>query len=223
MRDTKSVATDYLVQGIAHEIRNPVTAIGGFARRIKKRLNGEPEIGRYVDIIIQESKRLEQLVSRVNELSNILSAKLILDDVSGVLRQIIERFAHRIKKQGVILETDITERLPLAEIDSSQLVTALSNVIENSLDAMSDGGCIMIKARPDGDYIVISIADTGRGISQRYADSVCDPFVTSKTHGSGLGLTMVRQVAENHNAKILIESEEKRGSLVALCLPIKKQ
>jgi len=216
------LATDSLVQGIAHEIRNPITAIGGFARRIKKRLNGEPEIREYIDIILQESERLENLVTRVSELSNILSPRLMLDDVSNVLNQIVDRFGPRVKKQGVSLETDIRQGLPLAEIDSSQLITAFSNIIENALEAMPNGGKIILKARRDGDHIMITIADTGRGISEKHVDSLYDPFFTSKTRGSGLGLTIVRQVAENHKAGIRIESNEKKGALVALCLPIKQ-
>ena len=216
------LATDYLVQGIAHEIRNPITAIGGFARRIKQRINGEPEIHEYIDIILQESERLENLVTRVSELSKIMSARLMLDDVTRVLNLIVERFRPRIKKQGVSLETDIRQGLPLAEIDCSQLITAFSNIIENALDAMPNGGKIVLKAKCDGDHIMITIADTGCGISEKHVDSLCDPFFTSKTQGSGLGLTMVRQVADNHKAKIRIESEEKKGVLVALCLPIKQ-
>ena len=134
----------HLVQGVAHEIRNPVTTIGGFAHRIKKDHIEGARLKKYMDIIIDESARLENLVNQVREFSEVQSADLIPNHFDPVLDEVIKKFETRVKKKGITLFTDLTNDNLLIKMDMPQLVSALSQVLENALDSMQDGGTIKI-------------------------------------------------------------------------------
>jgi len=220
IRSERLEAMAYLAQGVAHEIRNPVTAIGGFARRIKKAIKEDPKLQEYIDIILKESKKLENLVERVREFAQILSPELKLGDIEPVLSQVVKKFEPRAKKMGIDLVTHIDDRLLPIKIDMSQLFAALSSIIENALEAMSHGGVLTVEAERDKDNILIRILDTGPGIAKEHLGSVYDPFFTSKTRGAGLGLTIVHQIIMNHYGEINIRSRKGEGTSVSIRLPV---
>ena len=222
IRSERLEAMSHLIQGVAHEIRNPVTTIGGFAWRIKRRFKEDPKLQQYINIVLQESERLEDLVKTVNEFANLLSARLTLDDCKPILEQVLKEFEPRATQQGVKLLANIDPGLSLTKIDSSQIFTALSNLMENALESMPHGGELTLDAKHELDYILIKILDTGRGIPKENMGSVYDPFFTSKTRGPGLGLTMIHQIVMNHDGEIKIESQEGVGTTVTLRLPIKR-
>jgi signal transduction histidine kinase len=220
IRSERLEAMAYLAQGVAHEIRNPVTTIGGFARRIKKAIINNPKLQEYIDIILEESKRLENLVGRVRAFAQILSPELKLGDIEPVLRQVVKKFEPRAKKMGIDIVTHIDDRLLPINIDASQLFAALSSIIENALEAMSHGGMLTVEAERDKDHILIRILDTGPGIAEEHLGSIYDPFFTSKTRGAGLGLTIVHQIIMNHYGEINIRSRKGEGTRVSIRLPI---
>ena len=221
IRSERLAAMGHLVQGVAHEIRNPVTTIGGFAGRLEKELKGHPKLQKYISFIMEQSARLENIVKQVREFSEILSAKLEAGEITRVLDQVIEKFEPLTKKQGVVFSFRIDKDLPFIKMDPAQLRVALSNIMENALDSMPEGGHLTLSATQEGDSIKIDILDTGCGIAKKDQASVYDPFFTSKTRGAGLGLTMVHQIVMNHNGEIAIQSQEGKGTRVRLSFPVK--
>ena len=220
IRSERLVAMGHLVQGVAHEIRNPVMTIGGFAQRIKRELSNNHKLTKYVNIIIDETARLEHLVTQVREFAGVQAANLTLEKVKYPVRETLKRFVPLAQKLGVKIETVIDQDLPPTKLDSAQMVIALSNVLENALESMPNGGTLTVKAESDDNYIAIKIEDTGCGIAPDQLDAIYDPFVTSKTRGAGLGLTMVHQVVMNHHGEINMSSELNRGTRVTIRLPI---
>ena len=216
------VAMSHLVQGVAHEIRNPVTTIGGFARRIKKILKRDPEVDKYLNVILEESERLESLVTQVHEYTSVLAATLAMDDIRATLHDVVNKFEPIAQQQGVTLVTKIDESLPLTRMASSQIMTALSNIMENALEAMPNGGELVLEATQRNSQLFIKILDTGHGIRQEYLNSVYDPFFSSKTHGAGLGLAVVYQIVKNHDGEITIQSQEGKGTSVTIQLPVRR-
>ena len=216
------VAMSHLVQGVAHEIRNPVTTIGGFARRIKKILKRDPEVDKYLNVILEESERLESLVRQVHEYTSVLAATLAMDDIRATLHEVVNKFEPIAQQQGVSLVTKIDESLPLTRMASAQITTALSNIVENALEAMPNGGELVLEAKQRNSQLFIKILDTGHGIRQEYLNSVYDPFFSSKTHGAGLGLAMVYQIVKNHDGEITIQSQEGKGTSVTIQLPVRR-
>ena len=211
------------VQAVAHEIRNPITTIGGFARRVKKTHTGDQKLQEYINIILEESEKLEALVKRVREFANLLSPKFELYDTNLVLNEIKKTFETQAKNQNIDFVTKSDEKLPVIKMDSFQIVTALSNIMENAFESMPHGGKLMLDVKQERDNILIRILDTGWGISEEHLDSVYDPFFTSKTSGVGLGSTIINQIVMNHGGQIDIQSQEGIGTTVTLLLPVRGQ
>jgi len=115
---------------------------------------------------------------------------------------------------------EIAPDLPQARLDSSQLTVALANIVENALEAMPQGGTLTLKVLREERSLVITIKDTGCGIPREQLTAIYDPFVTSKSKGVGLGLTLVHQVVSNHQGDIRITSEVQKGTVVTLRLPV---
>lgn len=221
IRSERLVAMTHLVQGVAHEIRNPVTTIGGFARRIKKILKRDPEVDKYLNAILEESERLESLVRQVHEYTSVLASTLALDNIRAILHEVVNKFEPIAQQQGVSLVTKIDESLPLTRMASAQIMTALSNIMQNALESMPNGGELVLEATQRDSQLFIKILDTGYGIRQEYLNSVYDPFFSSKTHGAGLGLAVVYQIVKNHDGEITIQSQEGKGTSVTIQLPVR--
>ena len=221
IRSERLAAMGNLVQGVAHEIRNPITTIGGFAKRIKRVVKKDPKLDSYADIILEETQRLENLVSEVRKFADVLSATLTLEDITKILEQVRDRFEPIAKTQGVTFMTDIAPDLPFTMMDPDQIAAALFHIIKNAFESMPHGGKLLLSAKQSGEKLHINITDTGCGIGQYDLDAIYDPFFTSKTRGAGLGLTMVHQIIMNHEGDIRTNSEEGKGTSVRILLPIR--
>jgi two-component system sensor histidine kinase HydH len=220
IRSERLMAMGHLVQGVAHEIRNPIMTIGGFAQRLKKELKEDHGLEKYVDAILEEAIRLEKLVKQVREFMNVQSASLTMDKIPPVVDEVIKIFKPLAKTQKVKIVKEIDGDTPLIKMDSAQMVTALSNVVENALESMSGGGTLTLGVNRQNNNVLITVRDTGCGIPAEQLDAIYDPFVTSKTRGAGLGLTMVHQIIMNHQGEIKISSQLENGTIVILRLPV---
>lgn len=218
---TERIATmGQLVNSVAHEIRNPVMVIGGFARRLKKKHCNDPEISTYSDIILGETVRLERLVKQVHKLAEVQTAELLPGSIIPVIDKIIKTFKPMAKKQNISFEVTLEKNIPRVNLDEPQLFTAFSNIFENSLESMDSGGRLTLGVKKEEKNIVIDISDTGYGIEDNEIDYVYDPFVTSKSTGVGLGLTMVHQIIINHGGEITIKSRKNEGTDIKIMLPV---
>ncbi len=219
IRSERSAAIANLVQGVAHEVRNPIMSIGGFATRMKADLAEDSRLQKYLDIILSETSRLEKLVRDVKEIAEMQTVHLRPTDVKKLLAGVIEEFSSTISRQAIRLETDIEGDLATINMDQEQISRALRNIIQNSIEALHEGGTLKLEARELDSTIRIVVKDSGVGIDEDRLDSVLDPFVTSKTTGAGLGLTMVYQIVTNHRGEIEIKSSGGKGTVVSLELP----
>ncbi len=223
IRSERSAAIANLVQGVAHEVRNPIMSIGGFAARMKADLGMNDKFQKYLDIILNETSRLEKLVRDVKEIAEMQTAYLQPANMNNLLSKVIEDFSPIISRQSIHLETDIEESLPTITLDKAQISRALKNIIENSIEALSTHGTLRLTARVVDSNIRIVVEDYGIGINEDELGSILDPFVTSKTTGAGLGLTMVYQILMNHQGEIDIKSRGGKGTVVTLDLPLNLQ
>jgi signal transduction histidine kinase len=220
IRTERAAAMGLLVNTVAHEIRNPVMVIGGFARRLKTHFRQDQEAYNYTEIILGETVRLERLVQQVHRLAEVQGADLRRGSVIPVIDRIIKAFREVAVKQGVRLDISVDKALPEINMDESQLYTALSNIFENAFDSMTGGGSLNLTAEIHENHIVIKISDTGTGIEDDEMDSIYDPFVTSKKTGVGLGLTMVHQIIMNHCGEITVKSRKNEGTHIEIRLPV---
>ena len=220
IRTERLASMSNLVQGVAHEIRNPITTIGGFARRIKKELGDNRKLEKYVDIILEETARLEYIVKRVQDLTETQSYSPSPTSIEPLVEAVLNSAMPKANQLGVRIVKEMAPDLPQGRLDSSQLTVALANVVENALEAMSQGGTLNLKVLREDRSLVITIMDTGCGIPKDQLTAVYDPFVTSKSKGAGLGLTLVHQVVSNHHGDIRITSQVQKGTVVTIRLPL---
>ena len=223
IRSERSAAIANLVQGVAHEVRNPIMSIGGFAARMKADLEKDNEFQKYLDIILSETTRLEKLVQDVKEIAEMQTAYLQPENMNSLLSNVIERFLPSLARHSIHLKTDIEEDLPIITLDKAQISRALKNIVQNSVEALPAGGTLKLTTRAVDSTIRIIVEDFGIGIDEGKLGSILDPFVTSKTTGAGLGLTMVYQIVMNHQGEIDIKSRGGKGTIVTLDLPINIQ
>ena len=224
IRTERLAAMGNLVNGVAHEIRNPITVIGGFTQRIKNLSIGNIEIQKYTDIILGETDRLERLVRKVHELIDVQSASMNPGNLEPVIEEVLNSFKPLADRQNVKILTSVDHDLPLIDMDPPQIVIALSNIFENALESMHDNGVLELNVHRENDHnIIMLIKDTGSGIAPAEINSIYDPFVTSKTRGAGLSLSMVYQIIANHQGEIKITSTESEGTTVSITLPIHKE
>ncbi len=203
---------------VAHEIRNPLVSLGGFARRLQKKLG--KDLKEYADIIAKEVERLELILNEILSFvkdtrikkEKINSHKLIEEALSFICPEIEE------KKINIIKELEEPVDLYL---DPNRIKEALLNILSNAIQAINNQGSIFIKTYTKNDIYVIEIKDTGYGISTEDMPFIFDPFFTTKKGGTGLGLSITHRIIEEHGGSIDVESKIGEGSVFRISLPLK--
>ena len=202
---------------LAHEIRNPLAGIKGYAQLIAKKPLDERNSG-FARRIVSESQRMEALVS------DLLSyARSSRDAPSTInLDQVISRAADLLRHEAEALQAEIIVSCP----DGLQIAgngdglgQVLLNLGKNAIQAMPDGGRLRIAASVRGDLVLIEVSDTGSGIDLEELPRIFDPFFTTKAKGTGLGLSLCRKIVEEHGGSIEVQSTVGRGTSVSVALP----
>jgi hypothetical protein len=207
---------------VTHEIRNPLVAIGGFARRIlKKDQDGEANRN-YVKIIVEEIDRLENTLTDILSFAKPTLPKCDTVDLNEGIKSILKILDIEITKSNIRTEEHFDPALPMLWLDENQIRRVVINLIRNAIQAMPDGGTIIISTSREDQWVKVEIADTGVGISDEDISKLFDAFFTSKSTGSGLGLTVSAQIINNHGGTIEVQKREPQGTLFIIRLPIKK-
>jgi two-component system NtrC family sensor kinase len=217
-----------LTADVAHEIRNPLTAVGGFAHRLYRIVEGEKQ-KEYADVIITEVDRLEKILKDVLTFSRDARFHLERLPLQDGVREVVKMYEGLCKEQSIALKVRLSEGLPPVLIDKDQVKQALTNLIANAMDAMQDkGGTLTIS---DGQevtngvtYVFLRVADTGPGIPEEKLPLIFEPFFSTKElHGTGLGLSITRKIIEEHGGFIKAESGEGKGAAISLYFPFQRE
>lgn len=209
-------------QLVAHQIRNPVHAIGGFAHLLYRKLPEGSPTKKYAEIIIKESQRLEQMVREIVETSVIFIPREEEQDINQVIRGALGIIRSSIEEKKVNLIVELGEDLPPLTMDVGNMKRVILQLVANALEAMTPGGTLRLStARQDG-FVEIKVADSGKGIPADILPHIFDTFFSTKPAGPGLGLPIVHKIITHHRGEISIESEEKVGTTVTIRLPTTK-
>jgi signal transduction histidine kinase len=220
----KLAALGRMTADVAHEIRNPLTAIGGFARRLSKSAAGEKEMER-VEAIVSEVARLEKILRDVLTFSRNARFHLEKHQVGEFLSEIVSLHEPLCSEQSVSVEVAIEKDLPSVLMDKDQVKQAFTNLITNALDAMPRGGTVQIAAGTEYlnavRYVFLRVSDSGRGIDEDKLQLIFEPFFTTKEigHGTGLGLSITKKIIEEHGGFVRAESVRGEGSIFSLYFP----
>ena len=209
-----------LALAIAHQIRNPIMSIGGFALRILKKMDENSVITAYLKNIISDSQRLEAIVKAVSDFTRISAAV----PVRVSLSEIFEREMARVGEKAVELSKTIQWSFRLATVefavDPALFSRAIYEILLNSLEFSGGGeGEISIVVPEDANGLVVEIEDKGIGISAADKPYIFDPFFTTKAVGVGMGLCRVRRIVCEHGGSVRIDSEPGKGAKVIMRIP----
>ncbi len=220
VRNEKLAAIGEVSARIAHEIRNPLSTIGGFAKSIPKKYDNRERTIRNAKIIVNEVKRLENILSNILDFSKPNIPQKVLNDVHELIREILNIMEEDIVSKNIIVAMNITEEKIETKLDASQIKQVLINVIQNAINSIDEGGTIEIRTMTDGTEAVIEIIDTGRGIPEQFLDDIFEPFFTTTGNGTGLGLSISNRIIQSHQGRFEIMSKEGKGTTVRIVLPI---
>ena len=205
---------------VAHEIRNPLVSLGGFARRLEKKLDGN--LKEYADIIAKEVGRLEGILNEI--LSFVKETRINKEIVSSnnIIDEVISLIWSEIDDRGIVLVKEYSEPIELF-VDPNRIKDALLNILTNAVQAVGSNGTISVKTYFRNGACIFEIKDTGPGIAEEDLTYIFDPFFTTKKSGTGLGLTITHRIIEEHDGSIEVESKPGAGSTFRVLIPLQKR
>ena len=229
MQYEKLSALGRLTSNVAHEIRNPLTSLGGFARRLYKKVADSTREKEYCEVIISEVNRLERILDNVLTFSKNISLNIRHEDVNEILEQILEDYETVCAQKHITVQRSLNH-VPLIPIDKEQIKKAVNNIISNAIDSMPKGGNLILATGEEFlnsvTYVVIKITDQGEGIAEDKICFVFEPFFSTKAvgtlTGTGMGLSISRKIIEEHCGFIKAESSVGKGSSFSLYFPYQR-
>ncbi len=208
---------------VGHEVRNPLNAIGVGLQRLRAEFrpaDDEAEFTRFVDLMQDEVKRLNGIVEEFLSLARPVSLKPDVVQVEGLLRDVTALVGVDAEGRGVQVALDVPSDLPPFQLDRDQMKQVLLNVTLNGIEAMPRGGTLTIAASAPQQALVLTVGDTGEGVPADILPKIFEPYVTTKTKGMGLGLTIARRIVEAHGGKIEVDSRPGDGTKFTISLPV---
>lgn len=228
MNAEKLATVGKLAAGVAHEIRNPLTAMKMWLFSIRKAVGHDPELDRKFEIISEETTRLERIVCNFLEFSRPPALKLQAQSVSLLIDKTLELFGHRIEERELCLVRSDTEPILPVMVDGEQIKQVFINVLDNAIEATPERGEIQITVdtaddTDDRSMVAVRVQDTGRGMPQDVCERIFEPFYTTKDDGTGLGLCIAAQIMARHGGRLVLESSTERGTTFAVWIPIARK
>ncbi|MGH9822636.1 MAG: sensor histidine kinase, partial [Blastocatellia bacterium] len=213
-------AAGQLAAQFAHEVGTPLNLISGHVQLLRARASDERVIKR-LDVIGGQIERITNIVRSMLDSTRRPKPKLEPVDVNVVLMRIIDATQPTLTARGVNLQSCLQEEIPRIEADPDQLQQVFINLINNSLDAMPGGGTLNVTTKARQESVEIELSDSGEGIEEDQIDLIFDPlFSTKHSKGTGLGLTIVKQIILDHGGTIEVQSELGMGTLFRIALPV---
>jgi two-component system sensor histidine kinase HydH len=215
-------ALGQIAAGMAHEIRNPLIAVGGLLRRLERQMPPDHPSHDYLPAINQNVRRMESMVREIDEYLHYVQAsqgqRLELD-LGAILQAALEQLQERVDLAAVRLEVKPLPSLPIRG-DERSLREMFYQILVNGVEAMPQGGDLSLEAFEEEAKAVIRITDNGRGIPSEHLASIYHPFFTTKMAGAGLGLTKVYMILQRHGGQIEIHSHPQQGTTCTVRLPL---
>ncbi|KYD04877.1 PAS domain-containing protein [Bacillus atrophaeus] len=219
LKSEKLSIAGQLAAGIAHEIRNPLTAIKGFLQLMKPTMEGNDH---YFDIVFSELSRIELILSELLMLAKPqqhafkehLNLKKLISEVTALLET-------QANLNGIFIKTAFQRESIFINGDQNQLKQVFINLIKNAVESMPDGGTVEIDTTEDEHSVHVTIIDEGEGIPEKVLKRIGEPFLTTKEKGTGLGLMVTFNIIENHQGTIQVDSKPEKGTAFKISFPKK--
>lgn len=221
-RSERLASLGRLAAGVAHEIRNPLSSIRGFAQYFMRRLKGQEEEQGYASIMVKEVDRLNRVISELLDFARPKEPHREPQALEEIVDYSLKLLQPEFSQKKIKVEKSFEPDLPKVGVDRDQISQALLNLFLNSFESIEGEGKIKVSLKKINDppALEAAIMDTGRGIAREDLEKVFEPFFSTKRKGSGLGLAIVHQIVEGHGGDISVDSQEGRGTTFRITLPV---
>jgi PAS domain S-box-containing protein len=217
-------ALTLLAAGVAHEIGNPLNSLHIHLQLMERKVREldeklQADLQESIDVARAEIARLDSIVSQFLRAIRPSKPQLHPENVNAIVDEAVRFFAPEIQDRELVVEQELRSDLPPLQLDRDQMKQAFYNVIKNSFEAMKRRGVLHIRTDRDDTHVLISFADTGTGMSAENLSRVFEPYFTTKSSGTGLGLLIVRRIVREHGGELSVESSEGKGLSLTIRLP----
>jgi signal transduction histidine kinase len=222
------------VSTVSHEFKSPLTSIRQLAEMLQAgRVPSQERRQEYYGVLVEQSSRLSALVANILDLARMEEGKkefrFELSDVEALLEEVVSVTRHRVSHTGFVIQSEVDQPLPKVLADGEAISQAISNLLDNAVKYSGEAKTVTVKGFVSDKWVTIAVEDFGVGIPGEEIDRVFDRFfrggneLTRSVKGSGLGLTLVKQVVEAHGGEVQVESAMDQGSTFSIRLPIPKE
>ncbi len=213
-----------MAAGVAHEMSSPLTGIRSCVERIERNPQNHDQIHRYTGLIMASLDRAEKVVRGMLDFARYESIEAQPVNLQEVLEEVVALMEHRLHKNHAHLETHFASDAPEILGDRFRIGQVFLNLMLNAVDAMTDGGTLKLACISSAEGLIVTVADTGCGISEQVVDRIFDPFYTTKGvgEGTGLGLSIAHGIVKEHGGHIQVESELGKGTTFRVFFPFGK-
>lgn len=219
LRSERLAALGQFVAEITHEIKNPLMMIGGFARQIIRKTKDEQTLSK-LNIISEEVRRLEELLKELREYYLPRTLNLAEMDVLGLLQEVYDLVKEDCERKKIGADFKRPGKSLLIKGDKDKLKQVFLNLVKNAIDAMEEGGRLVVAQKLAREQVEITIRDNGCGIPEENREEIFSPFFTTKRHGTGLGLNISKSIIEDHEGgSLTLTSEVGKGTTFKVTLP----
>jgi len=220
-RSQRLASLGSLAAGVAHEIRNPLSSIKGFATFFKERYRDNPEDRQTAEVMIQEVERLNRVIGQLLEFARPMDINRKWSSLQEIIRHTLKIIEGQVKEKNIKIEVSICLEPGNVFIDPDKINQVLLNLYLNAIVAMEQGGDLGVTFSQYSERMVrIDVSDTGTGIDETNLPHIFDPYFTTKPAGTGLGLAIVYRIVEAHGGEIRVESKPRKGTTVSVFLPV---
>jgi signal transduction histidine kinase len=217
-------ALTLLAAGVAHEIGNPLNSLHIHLQLMERKVRElddqvQADLQESIDVARAEIARLDSIVTQFLRAIRPSKPQLHPENVNAIVDEAVRFFAPEIQDREIVVEQELRSDLPLLQLDRDQMKQAFYNVIKNSFEAMKRRNVLRIRTDRDDTHVLVSFTDTGVGMSAENLSRVFEPYFTTKSSGTGLGLLIVRRIVREHGGELSIESSEGKGLTLTIRLP----
>jgi signal transduction histidine kinase len=206
---------------VVHVIRNPITSIGGVARILSKKVGEKSEWKRFIDVMVKEADRLEASLTELFDFVSHTESTQEDDSLNPLLRRTLLLLQTTMHRQHIEWVMDLAEPDPIIHMDTRQIEQIFLNLFRNSIEAMAEGGQLTVSSSLENGWVRVTVRDTGPGFSSDFIEKAKEPFFTTKTYGTGMGLTMVERYVTAHGGNFALKQRD-QGLEVQVNLPVVK-
>lgn len=221
------------VSTISHEFKSPLSAIRQLSEMLQSnRVPSEERRQQYYDVLVEQSERLTLLIDNILDFAKIEEGRKKFDfetvEVAPLLQEIVATIQDRVRHKDFVIQVEIEKQLPSIKVDRAAISQAITNLIDNAVKYSGESKNIFVSAFVENKYLIIQVKDFGIGIRKEEMDKIFERFyrggdaLTRTVKGSGLGLTLVKQIVEVHHGKVNVESEPGHGSTFSIWLPLQR-